>query len=266
MRKLFGDLFSRRGGKPAAQAPGPPSEAGFHPQNALEALLVEAVRDPAQRTRFQQALLAADLYAATPEAPADSGWRTTESGEELRLLNVEAPDGAPVAAVFTAEARVAEVFGAGAGYVRMKGEDLLGVVAGHGAWLNPGSPYSVHWTPDHVAAMLGRPVSRTVQQETQVLLGSPSERPEALIAALQSALGGDRRIGGAWLALAHWPDEDKQSWYLDVRTGLSADEVNALLAETFKTVDFAGRPLDMVVNGAGDEAGAGIQVAPVRRH
>jgi hypothetical protein len=130
-----------------------------------------------------------------------------EAGEQLSLLNVPGPEGKPIAAVFTAEKRVTERFGAGTGFVRMKGEALLAGVASTGALLNPGLGYSVHWGPTELAALLGRAVPRTLTEPTQILLGSPKETPERLIADLRRVLGSEHRIAAAWLALANWPED-----------------------------------------------------------
>lgn len=270
MKKLLGRLASALGGhRPAAGGPAPdsgPAPSSFSPQNDLERLLMAAATDPSRRTAFQQALLRTDLYAATPEAQGDGEWRTLEADEQISLLHVTGPDGSPVPSIFTSEARIGQVFGPATGYIRMNGETLLGIVAGSGAFLNPGLDYGVHWTAADLAVVLGRPVQRTVEKETQVLLGSPSQRPEALIAELQRVLGSDPRIEQAWLALAQWPDADGGSWYLDVRTGLGADDLNALLADLFTTADFDGRPLDLVVNPPGRDDGVGIRVAPAQTH
>lgn len=276
MKKWFGQLIGAFGakstppekaiGEVVPQAALTPPLIAFQPHNEIERLLIEAATNADARTAFQRALLAADLYAATPEAPKTADIRTVREGERLSLLNVQGPDGNAVTAVFTAQERIVEVFGVGAGFVGMNGELLLDLVASQGAWLNPGFPYGVYWTPDQLAALLGKPVPRTIQKDTQVLLGAPSDPPTALIASLKAALGRDSRIAEAWLALAHWPEEGKSSWYLDIRTVLEGAAVQELLADVFKVADYAGRPLDMLVNKPGGKAGIGIRVAPLQTH
>jgi len=200
-------------------------------------MLMDAATNADTRMDFQRALLDVELYAATPDVPEAAGERTVSRGEHISLLNVQSPDGIPVAAIFTAQERIVEVFGMGTGFVAIRGEELLSIVAGQGAWLNPGFPYSVHWTADQLSVLLGKPVPHTIQKDTQIMLGVPADPPTALIAQLRSALVTDRRIVEAWLALAHWPEEGKSSWYLDIRTDLDADEVRDLLAETFRNAD-----------------------------
>lgn len=238
----------------------------FQPHNDIERLLMDAAANPAARMTFQRALLESDLCVATPEAPPFSEHRVVSQGESLQLLNVQSPDGEQVPAVFTAQERIVDVFGMGVGFVAMKGEDLLPIIATQGAWLNPGFPYSVYWTPSELAAIIGKPVPRTIKHDTKIMLGVPAEPPAALIASLKAALGSDNRIAEAWLALAHWPEDGASSWYLDVRTDLAGPAVQALLAETFRQADYAGRPLDMIVNSPNGKEGVGIRVAPSQTH
>lgn len=264
MKKLFKRLAAIRGGRPDS-LPGS-SQRAFHPCNGIERLLMDAARNAEAREAFQRALLESELYAATPEAPEVDGHRTLKTGEKMNLLNVQSPDGAPVAAIFTARERAAEVFGPGVGFLGIKGNILFDILADHGAWLNPGLAFGVYWNAQQLAALLGRPVSRTVKKDTKILLGSPAQRPEVLIAGLKAALTGDPAIEGAWLALAHWPEEAKSSWYLDVRTHLPPAQVSERLKALFQSGPFEGRPLDLIVNAPGTGEGTGIRIVPPQIH
>lgn len=246
------------GGETKAPAPASPA---FEPLNEIERLLMDAAVRPDAQPVFERALLDAQLFAVTPQAPATHRERILGEGESLQLYHVESPQGTAVAAIFTAKERIGAFFQRETGYVAMRGEDLLGLVSTTGAWLNPGASYGVCWSAQDLAAILGKPVSRTIEKDTQVLLGSPADPPVALIDALTAVLGHDARIAGAWLALAHWPD-GTSAWHLDIRTDLPVEAVQALLADTFKTADYAGRPLDMVVNAPDGSDGTGIRIAP----
>lgn len=227
---------------------------------------MNAAVDADARASFQKALLKAELCAATPSEPEVSGVRHLGEGEGISLLNVQGPDGKPVVALFTSQERIVEVFGMHIGFIAMRGEDLLSMVASQGAWLNPGFPYSVYWDHNELHAILGAPVKHTVKKDTRIMLGSPAEQPTKLIADLRVALTSDNRVVEAWLALAHWPEDDRSTWYLDVRTDIAVEEVQNLLAETFKRTDYAGLPLDMVVNGPNESEGIGVRLVPVQTH
>lgn len=234
--------------------------------NELEILLIAASTDSSKRSEFQKVMLESDLLAATPEVHDDSGWRTLTTSERISLLNVPAPDGVPVAAVFTSQQRIVDAFGAGTGFIQMNGATLLELVAESGAFLNPGSAYGVHWTADEISAVLGKPVRITIEKETQIMLGVPKERPDALLAALTRPLSAESRIREAWLALAHWPDEDRWAWYLDVRTAMSANDVGAMLAEAIKLTGETGLTLDMRVTDENEAEGSGIRLVPTSTH
>lgn len=269
MRKFFDRLFNSKPSSARASASPPepvraPEPPPFEPENELERILVAAARDPALRPEFQTALLKAELYAATPQRPASSaaGSRVLEADEKVSMLTVVDAQGAHIPAVFTSLRRLASAFGEGVGFVSMEGAVLLGLLCEKGAVLNPTSPYRVHWTPEQLCALLGKPVSWTVKENTEVLLGVPAERPEALIAELQKALMADPRVREAWFALAHWPKSGEWSWYLDVRADMPRDEVNKLLAHVFTSAALEGRPLDMIVNPPNGRQGAGIRLVP----
>lgn len=61
-----------------------------------------------------------------------------------------------------------------------------------------------------------------------------------------------------------WSEEDTWSWYLDVRTQLDREVIHALVGDVFRFADYAGLPLDMVVNKPNETARIGIRVAPLQ--
>jgi hypothetical protein len=236
------------------------------PPNELERRLAEAAVDPAKRTAFQQLLLKSDIYAATPAPPPTDASGVIPTGTDLALLNVPAPDGSQVAAIFTSEARIAETFGPGVRFVRIQGQALLEIVQRTGAFLNPGSPYRVHWDPAAIASLLGRPHTYQITQPTKLLLATPSQPPAALIAQLRGILGSRADVPDAWFALAQWPEKNEYSWYLDVRTKLDRAKVVELLGDVFEGGPFEGRPLDMIVRDPAEPPGVGIRIAPAVAH
>ena len=272
LKNLFSRLL-RRGQKdaiPNSDEPEPPvasavnSRASFLPVNELEQLLMNAATDQSARLAFERLLLTDDLLVATPEAPLKTEERTLKKSEKVQILNVADQNGHPIPAVFTSEERLAECFGFGTGYLAMNGEALFEILINDGATLNPGSLYGVRWTANNLAALLGKPVRRILKKDTKVLLGSPSERPEALIRMLTEALGSDQRIQAAWLALAHWPDKDDWSWYLDIRSDFAPDDIGPTIAEALATMDKPEKPVDVVVNKPSVGEGTGIRIKPER--
>ncbi len=250
---------------PPSPQPQPPPAAPsrFVPSNPLEEALVRAVQDPAARSAFTALALQSELLVATPEAPERGEHRTLESDETISILNIRADNGASYPAVFTSEARLMECFGAGAGFMALKGDALLAMIADTGAWLNPASDCGVMWAADDIAAMLGQPVTRTVQQDTQVMLGEPHQRPEQLIANLTAALAEIPQVDAAWLALAHWPAQDEWGWFLDIRADVPGDQIVPQFADAFDNNAGQGKAIDIRVQSIASPPGIGIRLKPV---
>lgn len=235
-----------------------PTAPAFHPRNPLEEALVAAAHDPARRPAFNRLLLESTLYAMSPDLPASRGTTLPAAVTAPRLLQVKAPGGQGVPALYSTQARVFDAPGSGLGYFAAPGAQMLALVAGRGALLNPGLDYSVRWTPEDIAHLLGRPVARRREDDAQLLLGTPTETPEALLAALRGALAGEPDIAGAWLALAQWPGRDGLAWYLDVRTTLDRAAIEKRLEPVFRDMEL-GHGLDLVIVPPGGE-GPGIRV------
>ena len=76
-------------------------------------------------------------------------------------MEMMGPEGRPVAALFTAQPRIEEVFGLGRTAIAFRGDVILTIVARRGAFLNPGLPYAVYWSPRTIDRMLNGPGSAT---------------------------------------------------------------------------------------------------------
>lgn len=236
------------------------SPPAFVPTNMVEQQLVAAANGGAELEKaFERFILDETLYAATAEVPAEETVSFSQ-GESIRLLNVPLNDGRQAAAVFTSPQRVAEAFGE-VGYVGIQGRILFEMIRATPAVLNPGQAYGVVWEPESLSAMLGLPVERVVKKDTQIMLGFPADPPTELIGRLRTAFAAVPQIEAAWLALAAWPEDQTQTWYLDVRTS-SADHypIRRTLAGAIQGADMHGRPLDMVINALGQADGVGIAI------
>lgn len=273
MKKLLGglkNLFSSGSddtspNDSASDAPQPTPESTFQPLNMLEARLAYAMTDPQARRGFTEALLTENLYTPTPDAP-DAALTDTDAERSVRLLHINTPDGGSAVPVFTAQERIAEVYGTQYGYISLTGRDLLEMVASTGAWINPGLDYSVHFNASAIADLLGVPQSRTITEDTSILLGVPEREPTELIAALQDALSQEHRISEAWLALAHWPAEDKYAWYVDIRSDLPPSDIQPLLGHLYPVIEDTGLPMDVTYNSPDGDEGHGIRLIPRSVH
>jgi hypothetical protein len=141
-------------------------DAPFTPVNTLERLLVAAA-DPTQRSAFLKALSSADVYAAMEGAARPvAEWTSLRPGEKIALLNTPAPDGSPAIAVFTSPEQLFRHFGPDVSVLQISGGRFLQLVAASGAHLNPGTPFSIYWSPMQIAAMLGKPVEWKLSKDS----------------------------------------------------------------------------------------------------
>lgn len=124
----------------------------FRPLNELERLMVAVHAEPAERAAFRQALLAAPLCALT-QAVVDGG-RRLERGDRVNLLTAPQADGRDAIILFTAPARIAQVYPLGTPYIQGPGVELLKLARGGAVLLNPGVPYGVLWRAADIEALL----------------------------------------------------------------------------------------------------------------
>jgi hypothetical protein len=236
----------------------------FEAVNMVEQQLVAAANGNVDQQRaFEKFIVDETLYVATPEVSSE-GMVTLQADTKVQLLNVQLNDGRQAAAVFTSPQRVGETFGE-VGYMGIQGRALFEMIRSQPAVLNPGQLYGVVWEPDSMTAMLGLPIERVVQKETQVMLGIPADPPTELIDRLKATFSAIPQIDAAWLALAVWPETQEQSWYLDVRTTTSDNElIRRALPKAIDDVDLKGYPLDMVINLTDHSEGAGIGIVENR--
>ena len=237
----------------------------FKAVNMVEQQLIAAANGNLDQQRaFEKFVVDETLYVATPEGHPE-GMVTLEADTKVQLFNVTLEDGRQAAAIFSSPQRLGEAFGE-VGYLGIQGRALFEMIRTQPAVLNPGQPYVVVWEPESMAAMLGLPIERVVQKETQIMLGIPAEQPTELIDRLKATVSSIPEINAVWLALAAWPETQEQSWYLDVRTGANDHEqIRRALWTVIDGVDLEGRPLDMVINRTEDAEGIGIRIIENRR-
>jgi SseB protein C-terminal domain/SseB protein N-terminal domain len=242
------------------------STSEFIPVNMVEQQLVAAANGNLDQQRaFEKFIVDEILYVATPEVHSE-GMVTLKADTKIQLLNVPLNDGRQAAAVFTSPQRVGEIFGE-VGYMGVQGRALFELIRAQPAVLNPGQPYSVVWESESMAAMLGLPVERVVQKDTQIMLGSPADPPTELIDRLKIAFSAIQQVDAVWLALAAWPETQEQSWYLDVRATTNDHEpIRRALPTVLDGVDLKGRPLDMIIKRTEDSEGIGISIVKSRQN
>lgn len=235
----------------------------FEPLNDLERLLVRAATEPDQRPAFARAILDAQLCAVSATA-GPSGEQVAGEDRRVSLVTVPLEDGRHAIAVFTAPQRVAQIYGPDTPYIGMRGRDLIAMIVDSPMLLNAGLTYGVLWAPEELAQLLGRPTERTIETDTQVMLGHPTQRPDDLIRRLTQHFAPVEGVRAVWLALAHWPSNGEMAWYLDVRSALPREQLRELLSRALEGADLAGYMLDMTVGDPGGPDGTGVAIVAPR--
>jgi hypothetical protein len=249
----------------------------FEPENDIERQLVRAATEPAARAAFARALMDAEVYLVlVPESgtivPDADGNATVPKDAKLALVTVER-DGSRVLPFFSAPSRARAWFAGDHFIAPDKTRDLFARHPGADFVLNPGSDYGKEFTPHEVERLLagefdGGPQRVVTDQPSQLLLGHPKEKPEALIAALTRELAGVKSVRGAWLMLAVPAEQPEQHWMLGVDHTGDWAEVDAAIGRAVADGVLQGRPLDVVPldrSSLADTLRTGIPIVPVQR-
>jgi len=177
-------------------------EPDFTPRNDLEKLLVKAALEPAMRPDFLKMLLHSKVFAVGKV-----------DGQAFRpdVMEIEGRKAVPL---FTSLERIAAVKHDGNKYFEAPARTLLESLGdAREVILNPGSEFGKHFLENEIRRLLDGSAFEPVQawkagQPTKMLLASPKEVPEKLIAALKSFLAHRREVRAAYFALMHIPSRD----------------------------------------------------------
>lgn len=234
----------------AATAPARPP---FEPLNDLERMLVAAASGgPDERAAFEAAAPDAQLWVVP--APGET------APDTLRLRTV-AIEGRPATAVFTARERALQSIGPDVEPVAFDGRALLETIRENPAVLNPGHGYGARWSPDAMAALIGRPnPPRADRYPTRV--ATPATTPPGLVEALTREFAAEPAVRAAWLALARWNDGE-EGFLLDVRAAPGEAAVPALMNRALEGLALDAR-LDVVVGPPDAAPGAGLEIVAPR--
>lgn len=230
-----------------------PARPAFEPLNDLERLLMAAASGGAgERAAFEAAVADAGLWVV----PAPG-----EAADDVLRLRTVAQDGRPATAVFTAAERAVQVMGPDAAPVSYLGRVLLDTIRENPAVLNPGHGYGARWSPEAMAALIGRPNPAPAERyPTQV--ARPAETPPGLVEALTRELSAEPAVKAAWLALARWNDGE-EGFLLDVRAAPGEASVPVLMNRALTGLELDAR-LDVVVGSPAEAPGAGLEIVAPR--
>jgi len=187
----------------------------------LEELLKKAAVDGSFRVAFYKKLLVSELIVLTEGNDIPEGRQTLEQDTSLKVLSLS--DGR--IPVFTSTDRIFDkkVICEQVQYVAMKGSDLFNVVRGATLILNPYSDYGKELLPDEIASLLDGSIfssageTITVSEQTEVLLGQPAKRPNAMLEGLKTLFDQRGRCVGVLSRLDRLRRKDRRSSALHLR-------------------------------------------------
>lgn len=157
----------------------------FKPQNELERVLSAAVEDPSRRREFYEELQRSELYTLHMggDVPEEQG--VLQEKTTVRLPSVEI-EGKAYLPVFSSLPMLQRFIDREMRYLSINAIDLFGLVRGSDVWLNPGGEFAKEFPASEIESILdgsifGVPKSHTVDRETQVMLGRPTQEPDELL-------------------------------------------------------------------------------------
>lgn len=225
----------------------------FEPENDIERALVSASHEPAERPGFARALMDAQIFVVLVAeggsiVSGPNGTATVSEGATLKMQSARRDD-EDLLAFFTSPSRARAWF---------SGEHIVAPETTRGLFnrfpdmpyvLNPGSDYGKEFTSSEVTRLLAgqfddEPQTEVIDEEEQVLLAHPKDKPQALIDALGRELAALGGVRGAWLMLAFRAGKGEQSWMLGVDHSGDWNAVRAAIGRAIAGDVLQGRMLD----------------------
>jgi hypothetical protein len=238
---MFSKLFGKK--------PAPSENRKFFPENRLEALLMQAAKDPSARPEFYKELLATDLFVLIIPGDRPHGKYVAESGDTLKIKGIDV-QGRKLIPIFTSERRLREYIQAQDNLAVLNGHALFSMIAAQNeaVVLNPASGYGKEFTQNEIASLLDGsiflPEKRVIAKEAKVLIGKPAEYPVKAVDALSNYFQGKPEVQKAFVAQIHEPDSGEPPHLIfaiqvDGDFSAIASDLNGIFKSVLETGQFA---------------------------
>lgn len=229
----------------------------FHPENRLEALLMQAAVKASLRPEFYKELLTAELYVLILPQENQSGKFIAQPGDVLSVKG-GVFNGKQLIPIFSSERRLREYITAQENLAKINGQSLFVMFAAQnqGVILNPGSGYGKEFTAQEIAGLADGLIFQTnkyhIEKDTQVLLGTPAETPTELINNLVTYFEREPNVKRAYFALMQMPQTEEPPHFLfSVAVEGDFDSIASELGIIFREVAPQGQLIDLVQFGKG---------------
>jgi hypothetical protein len=136
----------------------------FEPENGLEALMQAAGKDPAVAPAFYRALLDAEIYILTPEAPIKPGRRRSlKAQEEINVATVEF-QGMKWHPAFTSRKRISDYVREPEACLGAAARNLFEILPNSNFWLNPLSQCQKPLPATEIALLMNGKIFETLKR------------------------------------------------------------------------------------------------------
>jgi hypothetical protein len=136
----------------------------FEPENGLEALMQAAGKDPGVAPAFYRALLDAEIYILTPEAPIKPGRRRSlKAQEEINVATVEF-QGMKWHPAFTSKKRISDYVREPEACLGAAARNLFEILPNSNFWLNPLSECQKPLPATEIALLMNGKIFETLKR------------------------------------------------------------------------------------------------------
>jgi hypothetical protein len=136
----------------------------FEPENGLEALMQAAGKDPDVAPAFYRALLDAEIYILTPEAPVKPGRRRSlKAQEEINVATVEF-QGMRWHPAFTSKKRISDYVKEPETCLGAAARNLFEILPNSNFWLNPLSECQKPLPATEIALLMNGKIFETLKR------------------------------------------------------------------------------------------------------
>jgi hypothetical protein len=136
----------------------------FEPENGLEALMQAAGKDPDVAPAFYRALLEAEIYILTPEAPIKPGRRRSlKAQEEINVATVEF-QGMRWHPAFTSKKRISDYVKEPEACLGAAARNLFEILPNSNFWLNPLSECQKPLPATEIALLMNGRIFETLKK------------------------------------------------------------------------------------------------------
>ena len=183
-------------------------------QTPLDRALAAAMESPESQPAYYDVFLRSDLFVPTVDMPEGEEQRRAAEGETFSPVVIES-DGKLFLILFDTVERLQAWAQREIGFVRLPAHALVESVDPQLHWaLNVGTEHHKQFVPEELAWLRRRiagtrATPMTLDRDTKVLIGSPSEVPDGLLEALTVVLRRNPEVREAHLAAVGYEGETR---------------------------------------------------------